>query len=102
MAEEKHKGQELKKIIEDSGIPYSVLSRKTGLSRPTIYRYCENPYLDDFKYNRIIDAIKVKTDPINYEIEYHILKSKYDELLREKQMLIERIVQLTGTDSGQI
>ena len=97
MSEEKHRGQELKKIIEDSGIPYAVLGRKLGLSRPTIYRYCENPHLEDYKYNRILEALKVKTDPINYEIEYHILKSKYDDLLREKQMLIDKIVRLTGT-----
>lgn len=110
-----HRGEIIKKVVEESGMPLTVICDRLKISRGTIYNKFDDPNLDwDFiidlgKVLRI-DIIKLKfsnkIDPSianedspeytslldKYKSELHEVKTKYISLLEKYQAILEKDV----------
>jgi transcriptional regulator with XRE-family HTH domain len=103
-----NKGEFIKDKLKESGLSISNLAEKLKISRPTIYRWFEDPNLSNDKMIAISEVInydigidfptmKKKDRKDNFENNDYRLLEKYNNLLEKHNELLQKYYILLNT-----
>lgn len=102
----KHRGEIIKKAIEQSGIKKIDVAKSMKMSQSSLYRLFEDPFVtydDILQIGKIIKhnfskefpelanpLTKSQEDNLDYKLKYMELAEKYIKVLEEKEQLLKK------------